>query len=234
MMYLRGTRNLVLILGDNGDGDVLWWADAAFAVHSNMRSHSGGGMSMGTGFPIIGSMKQKLTTRSSTEAEVVGADDFAAMLLWTRYFLIEQGYELRDTILYQDNRSAILLEKNGRQSSGSRSRHINIRFYFLTDRICKKELRVDWCPTRNMILDYATKALQGSQFRSLRDEIMGVVPTRSALLGEETIEEVSVVKKVKLSKTKSAAKAAKRKAPRAAKGTRSSVLCAFVADARRR
>ena len=210
-------------------------------------------MSMGTGFPIIGSMKQKLNTRSSTEAEVVGADDYTGMLIWTRYFLIEQGYKLRDTIMYQDNRSAMLLEKNGRASSGPRSRHINIRFYFITDRIAKRELRVDWCPTRNMILDYGTKPLQGSLFRSLRDEIMGAVPARSPMAGEETAtskEAKSLSKKRKSTKEsakkaanvgvpkestkKSAKKAANGGVPKAAKETRSSVLMSFVADARRR
>ena len=65
MKYLRGTRKMPLILSANGSGILKWWADAAFAVHPNMRGHSGGGMSMGTGFPIVGSTKQKLNTRSS-------------------------------------------------------------------------------------------------------------------------------------------------------------------------
>ena len=59
----------------------------------------------------MSSTKQKLVTRSSTETEIVGADDFMPAICWTRYFLEAQGYKVRDNILYQDNKSAILLEE---------------------------------------------------------------------------------------------------------------------------
>jgi hypothetical protein len=76
MRYIRGTRTMPLILSANGSGILKWWVDASFAVHPNMRGHSGGGLSLGRGFPIVISTKQKLNTRSSTETEIVGADDF--------------------------------------------------------------------------------------------------------------------------------------------------------------
>ena len=58
--------------------------------------------------------KQKLNTRSSTETELVSADDVMPQVLWTTYFLDAQGYDVKDTIMYQDNQSAMLLEKHGR------------------------------------------------------------------------------------------------------------------------
>ena len=64
------------------------------------------------------SAKQKLNTRSSTEAEVVAMDDAAGPVLWTKWFLEEQGYKCKSTIIWQDNKSAILLEQNGKESSG--------------------------------------------------------------------------------------------------------------------
>ena len=72
----------------------------------------------------------------------------------------------------QDNKSSILLEWNGRASSGKRTRHINIRYYFITDRVNMKEISIDWCPTKKMVADYMSKPLQGSLFRELRDYIM--------------------------------------------------------------
>ncbi len=77
--------------------------------------------------------------------------------------------------MLQDNRSSILLERNGRASSGKRTRHINIRYYFITDRVNMKEISIDWCPTKKMVADYMGKPLQGSLFRELRDYIMGRV-----------------------------------------------------------
>jgi hypothetical protein len=75
-----------LILSADGSGILKWWVDASFAVHRNsMRGHSGGGLSLGRGFPIVGSTKHKLNTRSSTECEIVGADEFMPAICWTRY-----------------------------------------------------------------------------------------------------------------------------------------------------
>ena len=178
MKYLRGTRKLPLILSSNGSGILKWYVDASFAVHPNMRGHSGGGLSLGRGFPIVSSTKQKLNTRSSTETEVVGADDFMPAILWTRYFMEAQGYTIRDNILFQDNKSAMLLEKNGKASSSKRTKHINIRYFFITDRIKNGELSIKWCPTNDMIGDFMTKPLQGILFRKFRDQIMGVTDTQ--------------------------------------------------------
>jgi len=86
-----------------------------------------------------------------------------------------QGYEVHDSVLYQDNKSAMLLEKNGKASSSKRTKHINIRYYFITDRVSRGELNLEWCPTLEMIGDYMTKPLQGALFRKFRNLIMGVV-----------------------------------------------------------
>jgi hypothetical protein len=96
-----------LILSSNGRGILKWWVDASFA-DPNMRGHSGGGLSLGHGFPIVSSTKQKLNTRSSTETEIVGADDFMPVICWTRYFMKAQGYGVKDNVLFQDKKSSIL------------------------------------------------------------------------------------------------------------------------------
>jgi hypothetical protein len=88
----------------------------------------------------------------------------------------EQGHLSEDNIVYQDNQAAILLEKNGKASSGKRTKHINARYFFITDRISKREVKVKWCPTEDMTGDFWTKPLQGASFCRMRDLIMGVVP----------------------------------------------------------
>jgi hypothetical protein len=165
MKYLRGMRTLPLILSANGTGILKWWVDAAFTGHPNMRGHSGGDLSLGRGFPIVSSTKQKLNTRSSTESEIVGA-------------MKAQGYQVQDNILFQDNKSAILLEKNGKASSSKHMKHVNIRYFFITDRVDKGDVSLVWCPTGHMIGDFMTKPLQGALFQKFRDQIMGVVPAQ--------------------------------------------------------
>ena len=88
-------------------------------------------------------------------------------------FMEEQGYGIEKNILYQDNKSTILLEVNGRWSAGKRSRALNVRYCVLTDQIERGNLEVQYCPTDKMIADYMTKPLQGMKFQEFRKEIMG-------------------------------------------------------------
>ena len=90
------------------------------------------------------------------------------------------------------NKSAMLLEKNGRASSGKRTRHIDIRFYFVADRVANGDLRIEHCPTEDMVADFFTKPLQGALFYKLRDLIMNIDPSspyhsskRSVLTAED-------------------------------------------------
>jgi hypothetical protein len=137
MRYIRGTLTMPLILSANVSGILKWWVDASFAVHPNMRGHSEGGLSLGRGFPIMSSTKQNLNTRISTETYIVGADDFMPAICWTQYFMKAQGYGVKDNVLFQDNKSSIILEKNGKASSSKRTKHIDIRYLFITDRVKK-------------------------------------------------------------------------------------------------
>ena len=114
-----------------------------------------------------------MNTKSSTEAELVAVDDVSSMMLWTNYFLKAQGLDV-DCKLEQDNKSSILLLKNGKASSSKRTRHINIRYYFLKDRIINGEIKVVYCATDDMVADFFTKPLQGAKFKKFRKIIMNL------------------------------------------------------------
>ena len=131
MKYLNGTQELVLTLKADNLNNIKWYVDAAFAVHPDFRSHTGMVMSMGKEGIINSSRKQKMNTDSSTTAELIAAHDSVKMILWTRLFLEAQGYNINKNILFQDNKSTILLEQNGKKSSSKRTRHLNIRYFFL-------------------------------------------------------------------------------------------------------
>jgi hypothetical protein len=90
---------------------------------------------MGNGGIVCKSTKQKLNTKSSTEAELVGTTEYIPNTIWSKHFLEAQGHKITTNILEQDNVSAIRLENNGRASSGKLSRHIDIWYFFLKDRI---------------------------------------------------------------------------------------------------
>ena len=111
------------------------------------------------------SKKQKLNTPSSTEAKLIGADDATTMILWTKLFLESQGVEVSSNKLYQDNKSTILLEVNGKKSSSKRTRTLNIRYFFLTDQVAKENLVIEYMPMEDMWGDFMSKPLQGRLFQ---------------------------------------------------------------------
>ncbi len=77
--YLESTRKLALILSANDSGSQYWYADSAFAVHPNMRSHNRAGLTLGRGFAISISGAQRLNVGSSTHAEIVCVSDILLM-----------------------------------------------------------------------------------------------------------------------------------------------------------
>ena len=168
------TRFLPLILSVDEHGIIHWWIDASFAVHDDMKSRTGLCMSLGKGTVYAASTNQKINTTSSTESELVGVSDGMPKMIWSRYFMEAQGYNVEDVYVYQDNQSAILLETNGMKSVGKNSRHIRIKYFFVTDRVKDKELKIIYCPTKEMVADFFTKPLQGVLFVTHRNMVLGI------------------------------------------------------------
>ena len=190
--YIYGSMDLDYIIGADDIGRLRTWVDASYAVHPDMRSHTGGAISFGRGAILCKSVKQKLNTKSPTEAEFVGASDYLPNPIWVKNFLEAQGYNIQESILEQDNESAIKLEKNGRMSAGPKSRHIAIRYFWMKDRIISEHINVRHCPTLQMVADFFTKPLQGTLFKTFRSAIMGHVrmdtlDASTAALSEERV-----------------------------------------------
>jgi hypothetical protein len=80
-------------------------------------------------------------------------------MLWSLFFIQAQGYKAECAGLYQDNISTQLLIKNGRMSSGKRTKHIKAKFFFIKDRVDKGETKVMDCPTKEMWAEVLTKPL---------------------------------------------------------------------------
>ena len=84
-----------------------WWVDTSFAVHPDFSIHTGSGMSIRKLLVTSISKKQRINMKSSTESEVVGVADADPQILWTNYFIEDQGYNINQTVVYQGNQSLI-------------------------------------------------------------------------------------------------------------------------------
>ena len=171
--YLSQTKDLPLVLEVDRSKPDVWSVDAAYAVHADCKSHTGASYTMGKGSFISFSFKQKTMTKSSCEAELVAVDDVIGHILRIRHFLLAQGYKPAEkVIILQDNRSVILLEQNGIMNSTKRTKHINVKYYFVKDKIDSGEVEVVWYSGDKMVGDFFSKPLSGQKFLRFRLKIM--------------------------------------------------------------
>ena len=172
LCYINSTIDLKLKLSITDFRSIKWWVNASYVVHPNSCSHTGGTMTLGKGSIYSSSIKQKITAKSLTEAELIALNDVAGQIIWTQSFLQDQGYNTGPSEVHQDNKSTILLAENRILSSSKRTKHINVRYYFIKDRINREEISIIYCPTSNLVAGYYTKPLQGSQYVKFRDMVM--------------------------------------------------------------
>ena len=104
----------------------------------------------------------------------MGADNAMPLMIWTSYFLEAQGYEIDKNILYQDNMIAMLLEKNGKKSSTKNTKHINMRYYYIKDRVETEDVVIEYFLVEEMLGEYLTNQLQGALFSKFRAEITNI------------------------------------------------------------
>ena len=172
LKYLKGTSSFGITL--QADSDIIrmnTWIDASYGVHSDAKSHTGTVVSMGKGPIMAKSTKQKIVTKSSTEAELVGMSDSVSLVIWCRNFLESQGYKVPPAKVFQDNLSTIAMVRSGKPTS-DRTRHVSIRYFFVHDREVNGEVQLEYKPTKEMIADILTKPLQGELFTRLRDQLL--------------------------------------------------------------
>ena len=176
--YIRATPDLGIELSMNSN-QFDAYVDASHAVHSrDGKSQTGLFVTLGSGPFFVRSSKQKLVSKSSTEAELVAISDSLPALIWMRNLLIEQGMISANVpiTLHEDNQSTLALVKRGRPS-GESSRHIAIRHFFVSDRCKSGEINMIYEKSEDQIADYFTKALLGATFLYLRAKLVLSITT---------------------------------------------------------
>jgi hypothetical protein len=167
LRYINSTRELGVKLSAQQPIEITASIDASYGVHADGKSHSGICISIGKGAVFAKSTRQKIVTKSSAEAELVALSDGASQVIWSRDFLINQGYTCAPAVIEQDNMSTIASMKKGYHAS-ERSRHIAIKYFWLHDRMKGNEIDLKYTVTDDMIADMLTKPLQGERFERLR------------------------------------------------------------------
>lgn len=171
--YLNGNSGLGICFSFDEDEKIELMAsiDASYAPHVDGKSHTGVVILVGNGPIYAKSTKQKAMVKSSWEAELMAISDGASQVIWSREFLIAQGYDMPPARIENDNQGTIKSILKGRPSS-SQSRHVRLRHFWVSERINDGELSLHYCATDLMIADLLTKPLQGEKFVQLRSKLL--------------------------------------------------------------
>jgi hypothetical protein len=169
--YVSTTKDRKLTLKVEYPVRVFCFVDASYGVHVDGKSHTGAAVTLGAGVFLAKSSKQKIVTKSSTEAELVAITDCLGDLIFVRNLLLHQGYDVPALFLFQDNKSTITLCQKG--GAGHRTKHIKIRNFFVKERLDDGEVTIRWLRTELMIADALTKPLQGAPFAAFANLLNG-------------------------------------------------------------
>jgi len=173
MKYLNGTPiQPVKFVKGVYKMDLFAYVDAGYGVHDTGESRSGLAVTL-NGTPVLcKTMRQKIVTKSSTEAELVALSDGLTEIIWCREFIQSAGFILPATGVGEDNMSVLSLLE-GRKFGTARTKHISVRYFFICDRIANGELVMVYVPTKEQLADILSKALMGEQFQVLNPRLHG-------------------------------------------------------------
>jgi hypothetical protein len=181
LRYLVGTNTLGLVFGREGAtppqdetrslqvsaySDADWGNDVA-----DRKSVTGWVVRVNNDVVSWASKTQRNVAQSTCEAELYAEAAAVQEVLWLRIILEELGLPLAaGSIVCVDNQSTIAISKNG--IKGERTKHVDIKYHFVTQRIRDGTIRVEYVPTDKQIADIFTKALARPQFEVFRQKLM--------------------------------------------------------------
>ena len=173
--YLHNTKDMGIKVHVK-DLDIYAYIDASWACHSDLKGHTGILCTLGkNGFPVMfKSQKQKVVTRSSTEAELAAMFTGLDIVLYLRRLLKFFAVDVSKSItIFQDNTSAIKMAYMGRGASGSTSKYMDLKYFWIKDYLESKLFTLEYLNTDRMLADFFASPRIGQDFRRLRDIIMG-------------------------------------------------------------
>ncbi|KAL6331937.1 hypothetical protein AAG906_020287 [Vitis piasezkii] len=165
LRYLQGTKDLMLTYQRTNILDVVGFCDADFAgCIDDKKSTTGYIFVMARGVVSWKSVKQTLTTSSTMEAEYVACYEACCHAIWMRNFILALG--VVDSIskplkLFCDNSAVVAFSKN--TMSTSRSKHIDVKFYFVKEKMAESLIDIEHMCTKVMLVDPLTKGLGFSE-----------------------------------------------------------------------
>ena len=149
LRYIKGTIDYGITFDGNKETSVKLkgYIDADWGSNPNGRkSQSGYLFTVCGGVISLASKKQSVVALSSTEAEQIAASLASQEAVWLRSLLGDISFVQKEpTVIKEDNQGTIALSRNTKYHP--RTKHIDIKYHFIRDKVEKKELVLEYCPT---------------------------------------------------------------------------------------
>ncbi|KAF6202186.1 hypothetical protein GE061_004584 [Apolygus lucorum] len=172
LRYLNGTKNEGISFSKNNETDeLIAFCDSDFAGDPDTRRSTSGYAIFYSGGPVSWrSRKQPIVSTSSTEAEFISAAECCRELIFLKSLLFELTGKHVPITLYIDNMSTIELIKKGKMNT--RSKHIDVKYYFIKEKFDKGILDLKHCKSANQIADIFTKPLGFNKFEEFKKKLI--------------------------------------------------------------
>ena len=161
LRYLQGTKDLLLTYRHTGTLGVVGFSDSNYVGYVDDKKFTSGYIfMMAEGVVSWKSFKQTLTASSTMEAEYVACYEAICHAIWLRNFIsaLEVVHSISKPLkLFCDNSVAVYFSRNTR--STSRSKHIDVKFFFVKEKVVESLISVEHTPTTSMLVDPLTKGL---------------------------------------------------------------------------
>ncbi|CAM8984117.1 unnamed protein product [Rhodiola kirilowii] len=167
LRYLQGTKDYMLMYRRTDNLKVIGYSDSDYGgCIDSRKSTSGYVFMLANGAVSWRSAKQTLTATSTMEAELVSCFEATSQGVWLKSFI--SGLRVVDSIcrpikMYCDNSAAVFMAKNNK--CGSRSKHIDIKFLAVKERVQGKKVIIEHISTELMIADPLTKGMPIKNFK---------------------------------------------------------------------
>jgi len=178
LKYLKGTSGKCLRFVRQGGVLLSGFCDSDFAgCIDTRRSTSGYLFLLGGGAVSWSSKRQQTVVLSTTEAEYVSGSHAAKEALWLKRFITDLGWDQRAVVVHCDSTSALRLMKNPEYHS--RTKHIEVHFHFIREKIEAGELEFKYIGTDLQCADFLTKGLSREKHQRFSKEVGLVDSTES-------------------------------------------------------
>ena len=170
--YVKATQNYVMILRAQTTQDIRAYVDAAFALHSDSKSHTGVMVYVGETLVYVSSKKQKCMSKSPTEAELIGlTDNLGFIELFQEFVEFLVGRELKTPIVFQDCSAVVTLVTKG--GGVTRTKHLRARMNLGKEMVDQERIQVVYVKAAEMKADGFSKPFDPAEFKKFAKMVQG-------------------------------------------------------------